>query len=259
MNFPFIINVHFCFETEDRLYFAFPYIQGEELDYNLKINKNFNEEKIKFYAAIIALTLDYLHNNGIEYKFFNLKNILIDSDGYLKIVPFHIGKIFDIKNVNNKMNNISEKYINEYSPPEIYAEGESNIIKAADWWNLGAIIFEMIYGIPPFFSENYSEMKNIITNKELKFPTNFIISENLKDLIKKLLNKKYEERLGYNNGLEEIKNHEFFKDFKFDDLLKKKIEPPFKPNIGEILESKNKIEEKFTYDDLKKNGIINSN
>ena len=85
LNFPFIINVHFCFETEDRLYLAFPYIQGEELYYNLKINKNLDEEKIKFYAAIIALTLDYLHNNGIEYKFFNLKNILIDRDGYLNI------------------------------------------------------------------------------------------------------------------------------------------------------------------------------
>jgi serum/glucocorticoid-regulated kinase 2 len=259
LNFPFIINVHFCFETEDRLYLAFPYIQGEELYYNLKINKNFDEEKIKFYAAIIALTLDYLHNNGIEYNFFNLKNIFIDRDGYLKLVPFHIGKIFEIKNDNNKINKISDKYKNEYSPPEIFAEDESNNIKAADWWNLGAIIFEMIYGIPPFFSEKDSEMKKAITNKELKFPSNFNVSENLKDLINKLLNKKCEERLGYNNGFEEIKNHDFFKDFKFDELLEKKIEPPYKPNIGEILENKNKIEEKFTYDDLKKNGIVNSN
>ena len=258
MNFPFLINVTYCFETDDRLYFAFPYIQGEELFYNVKINKNLDEEKVKFYAGIIALTLDYLHKNGIEYKFFNSKNILIDKDGYLKIVPFHIGKLFKIHDNNKKTKKILEQYKNEYTPPEIFLEENTQNIKAADWWNLGVIIFEMIYGTQPFLAAQ-NEMKAMIETSELKFPLNPQISDNLKDLITKLLNKKYEERLGYQNGFEDIKNHIFFKDFNFEELLKKQLQPPYKPTIGDIMEMNKKIEEKFTYEDLKKSGILNSN
>jgi serum/glucocorticoid-regulated kinase 2 len=255
MSSPFLINVHFCFETEERIYFAFPYIQGEELSYTIKTNKNFDEEKVKFYSAIIALSLDYLHNNGIDYRFFNSKNIIIDKDGYLKIVPFHIGKIFNVNNNYKNAKKILEKYKNEYTPPEIFLDDNTQNIKAADWWNLGVIIFEMIYTIPPFIADD-KDMKNMVTTTELKFPINPKISDNLKDLITKLLNKNYEERLGFQNGLADIKSHEFFKDFNFEELLEKKIEPPYKPTIGDILENNKKIEEKFTYEDLKKNGIF---
>ena len=257
MNFPFLINVIFCFETDDRLYFAFQYIQGEELFYNIKINKNLDEEKVKFYAGIISLTLDYLHKNGIEYKFFNSKNILIDKNGYLKIVPFHIGKVFKINDNNKKAKKILEKYKNEYTSPEIFLEDSIQNIKAADWWNLGIIIFEMIYGIPPFLARQ-NEMKTIVETAELKFPIEPQISENLKDLINKLLIKKVEERLGYQNGFEEIKNHIFFKDFNFEELLEKKLQPPYIPTIGDIMENNKKIEERFTYEDLKKSGILHS-
>ena len=253
LKLSFIINIIFCFETTERVYFAFPYIQGEELLYNIKNNKNFDEEKIKFYAAIIGLSLEYLHNNGIEYKFFSSKNILIDKDGYLKIVPFHIGKIFPLKNNNYKK--LLNKLKNEYSPPEIFLE-ETKTKKAADWWNLGIIIFEMFYGVTPFYTDNDNDLKYMIINEELKFPKNPNISESLKDLIQKLLNKNCEERLGFQNGFEEIKNHEFFKDFNFDELQEKKIEPPYKPIIGDIFENNKKYEKNFTYEDLKKSGIL---
>ena len=259
LRFPFLINVHFCFETEERLYLAFPFIRGEELFYHLKVSQNFNEEKIRFYAGIIALSLNYLHNNGIEYKFFNLKNILIDKDGYLKLVPFHIGKLFKAKNDNLNSKNIIENYKNEYSPPEMYVEEDSQITKFADWWNLGVIIYEMIYGIPPFFSDIKTELKDRVTKNELKFPKIVKVSNNLKDLIKQLLNKKFEERLGFKNGFEDIKNHEFFKNLNFNELLERKIESPYKPVIADILNSNKAIEEKFTYEDLKKSGITLSN
>lgn len=256
LKFPFLINADFCFENNERIYFAFPYIEGEELLYHLKIKNNFDEEKIKFYASIIALTFDYFHKNEIEYKSFGLKNIIIDKDGYLKIIPFHTGKIFQIKSETNKSKKMLEKYKNEYTPPEIYSEMESQNLKSADWWNLGVIIYEMAYGIPPFYSDIYFEMKNEVVNNELKFPKITNISDNLKDLLDKLLTKKCEERLGYENGFEDIKNHAFFKDYKFDELLSKNIESPYKPTNEDIIQINKIKEEKFTYDDLKKSGII---
>jgi len=258
LKFPFLIRVDFCFETDDRIYFAFPYIQGEELAYNLEIFKNLNEEKVKFYSGIIGLTLDFLHKNGIEYKLFDSKNILIDKSGYLNMVPFHLGKILKLKN-NNDTKKILDKYKNEYCPPEIFQESDSINIKTADWWNLGVIIYEMIYNIPPFYSDDDSDMKDMIINNELQFPNEPQILDSLKDLITKLLNKNYEERLGYQNGFEEIKNHEFYKGFNFDDLLNKNIQAPYTPNIGDTFSKNKKIKMKFTYGDLKKSGILNSN
>ena len=117
----------------------------------------------------------------------------------------------------------------------------------------------MIYGIPPFFSDIDTELKNRVTKNELIFPKIKNISDSLKDLTKQLLNKNFEERLGYKNGFEDIKNHEFFKGFNFDELLERKMQPPYKPVIGDILENNKKIEEKFTYEDLQKSGIILSN
>ena len=251
--FPFLVNVNFCLETDDRIYFVFSYIQGENLFYNIYKNKNLDEEKIKFYSSIIGLTFDYLYKNGIEYNSFSSKNILIDKDGYLKLIPFHIGTIFPIKkNDKNKYKKIVEKYKNEYSPPEIFLENDKCRGKSTYWWNLGILIFEMIYSITPFFTDVDEELKIIITNNELKFPKNPKISESLKDLISKLLNKKVEERLGYQNGFEDIKKHEFFKDYNFDQLLSKEIEPSYKPLINSILENNKKIEGRFTYEDLKK-------
>jgi len=219
----------------------------QDLVNKLKKDTNVPEEKVKFYTAILAILIDYLHKKDIFYREFTPSNIIIDKDGYLKVTAFHIEKVFDIK--KHIIENID---INEYTCPEVLSDINTMDIKGGDWWNLGIIMFEMIYSITPFFTDIDVELKNIITNNELKFPKNPNISENLKDLISKLLNKKGEERLGYQNGFEDIKKHEFFKDYNFDQLLGKEKEPSYKPLINSILENNKKIEERFTYEDLKK-------
>ena len=182
LYFHFLINVDFCFQTNEKIYFAFPYIQGETLFSLIKKENGLNEKKVKFYAGIIALTIKYLHTYGISSKNFSTKNILIDKDGYLKLVPFHVGMILPLKQKSLFYEKIKNKYFNEYSPPELYNSVQDNK-KVGDWWNLGIIIFEMIYGIPPFYSEINTDLKNMICNKELKFPKNKEISDTCKDLI----------------------------------------------------------------------------
>jgi serum/glucocorticoid-regulated kinase 2 len=253
LAFPFLINIDFCFETDERIYFACPYIQGEELIYNINMNNNLDEEKVKFYSGIIGLTLDYLYNNGINYKSFSSKNIIIDKDGYLKLMPFNIGKIFQIKKSDkNKFKKNIEKYKNEYSPPELFLENKIQNSKSAYCWNLGILIFEMIYGIPPFYTNIDAKMKEIITKNEIIFPETPTISQNLQDLLSQLLNKNYKDRLGHQNGFEDIKKHIFFKGCDFEKLLEKKLKAPYKPSIGNILEGNKQLEEKFIYEDLKK-------
>ena len=253
LNHPFLINIDACFETDNIIYFISPYIQGEKLSHHIKIHKNVKEENVKFYAASLVLMIEYLHKNEIFCRNFTPKNILIDKDGYIKLTPFRIENFFQIKKEI-----LAKIEKNEYNSPEVLANNEKKDLKGVDWWNLGIIIFEMIYGIPPFYTDNEKKMKEFINGNELIFPKNPIISERLKDLIIKLLNKKYEERLGYNNDSEEIKNHVFFDEFNFKDLFEKKLESPYNPNI-EHIENNNIIEDKYTYEDLIKNGLMKTN
>ena len=249
--FYFLNNVEFCFQTEEKLYFAFPYIQGELLYNYIRKEKNLDEKKVKYYSAIIALSIKFLHVLNITNNNFSSKNIIIDKDGYLKIIAFHLGNILPLK--KDFYNKLLKKYKNEYTAPEIYLNLDINK-KSSDWWNLGILMFEMIYGITPFYSESNLELKDAICKKDLIFPNNPKISESCKNLIKQLLNKKYNERLGFKDGFNDIKNHEFFKDFNFNDLSSKKIKDLYKPKINDInneINNKNKI--MFTYEDLAKN------
>ena len=183
-----------------------------------------------------------------------IKQYQLSKDGYLKVTPFHIEKLLDVK--KEILENID---INEYTSPEVLEDINTMDIKGGDWWNLGVILFEMIYSVPPFYSNDDEKMKIIANKADLRFPRNITISDNLKDLIKKLLNKNCEERLGYNGGFEEIKKHAFFKGFDFESLLNKTLESPYKPDIGDILDDNKKIKEIYTYEDLIKNGIVSTN
>ena len=253
LNHPFLININCCFETNNRVYFVLPYIQGERLSHYIQIKKNINEEKVKFYGASLILILEYLHKNEITSRDFTPNNIIIGQDGYIKLTPFNIETAFEIKK------EVQEKIgLNEYNSPEILSNIEKEELKGSDWWNLGVIIFEMIYGIPPFYIDDENKLKDFINKTDLIFPRNFSLSESIKDLIKKLLKKKYKERLGYNKGAEELKKHEFFKGFNFDNLFERKIESPYKPDKMHI-ENKKIIEDKYTYEDLIKNGLIKAN
>ena len=250
LNHDFLVNIILCYETFEKIYFFSEYIQNEDLFYHIHFHKNktINEYNIKFYAASIIIALEYLHKVGIEYRNLTPRNILINKEGYIKITPISFEQIFTMKN-----SYYNEK--SEYTSPEALNNKQN---ESSDFWNLGEIIYEMIYGIPPFYSFDTNNLNEIINKNELKFPNNIDISENLKNLIEKLLEKNYEERLGNDGDFSKIKNHDFFKDFNFDDLLNKKIESPYKPSFDDDLKSKT-FKEIYNYEDLVKAELIDTN
>ena len=144
----------------------------------------------------------------------------------------------------------------EYLAPEIITGEGHN--RSADWWSYGILIFEMLCGIPPFYSENNEKMHELITNAELKFPKKIPLSDNTKDLLKKLLVKKQHNRLGAKNGFEEIKIHPFFDGFDFNALLEKKLPPPYKPVLKGTLDVAN-FDEEFTSEDVVTSAIPEKN
>ena len=251
LDHPFLVGMIFCFQTEERIYFVMPFIRGGELFKHLRQQKFFKEDKVRFYAATIGLALDYLHSKGIIYRDIKPENILIGEDGYLKLIDFGMAKI-----LKNDEKATSFCGTPEYLAPEVITGEGHN--KSADWWSFGILIFEMLCGIPPFYSENTEKMYDLITHAELKFPKRIPLSDDSKDLIKQLLIKNQNNRLGAKNGFEDIRKHPFFSGFDFEALLSKKLTPPYKPVLKGSLDVGN-FDAEFTSEDVVNSAIPEKN
>ena len=251
LDHPFLVGMVFCFQTEERIYFVMPFVRGGELFQHLRATKFFPEEKVKFYAASIGLALDYLHSKGIIYRDIKPENILIGEDGYLKLIDFGMAKI--IKNGEKATSFCGTP---EYLAPEIITGEGHN--RSADWWSYGILIFEMLCGIPPFYCENNEKMYELIMHADLKFPKKIPLSDEVKDLLKKLLIKKQNNRFGATNGFNEIKEHPFFSGFDFNALLAKKLKPPYIPKLSGKLDVGN-FDEEFTSEDVVTSAIPEKN
>ena len=224
IDYPLLCGLVFCFQTEDRIFFGMPFLSGGELFQHLRKFRTFDEEKVRFYGAQIALALEYLHNKGIIYRDLKPENILMDEHGYLKLADFGMAK--KLKEDEKAMSFCGTP---EYLAPEIITmEGHD---KSADWWSFGILLFEMLCGLPPFYVENLDRMYDLIKTSPVKFPKRINLSEEAKDIIRKLLDKNPRKRLGSQNGIEEIKKHPFFASIDFAAIEQKKVPAPFVPEL----------------------------
>ena len=225
IDYPLLCGLVFCFQTEERIYFIMPFLSGGELFQHLRKFRTFDEEKVRFYGAQIALALEYLHSKGIVYRDLKPENILMDEQGYLKLADFGMAK--KLKDDEKAMSFCGTP---EYLAPEIITmEGHD---KNADWWSFGILLFEMLCGLPPFYVENLDKMYELIKTSSVKFPKRINLSEDAKDIIRKLLEKNPKKRLGSQRGIEEIKEHPFFQSIDFSLIEQKKIKAPFIPELS---------------------------
>ena len=238
---PLLCGLVFCFQTPERIYFVMPFLNGGELFQHLRKFRTFDEEKVRFYGAQIALALQYLHEKGIVYRDLKPENILMDENGYLRLADFGMAK--KLKDNEKAMSFCGTP---EYLAPEIIT-GEGHD-KSADWWSFGILIYEMLCGLPPFYVENLERMYEMIKTGPLKFPKKVQLSEDAKDLIRKLLDRKVQTRLGSQSGIEEIKKHPFFATIDFNMILQKKYPAPFIPNLNDQTDVQY-FDEEFTSED----------
>ncbi|MGH0125523.1 UNVERIFIED_CONTAM: hypothetical protein FKN15_036257 [Acipenser sinensis] len=295
---PFLVGLHYSFQTADKLYFVLDYINGGELFYHLQRERCFLEPRARFYTAEIASALGYLHSLNIVYRnrnskdqcmgyityikagvplattlctqqrqpdtglklFYHLQrercfleprarfytaeiasalgylhslnivyrdlkpeNILLDSQGHIVLTDFGLCK------ENIEPNGTTSTFCGtpEYLAPEVLHKQPYD--RTVDWWCLGAVLYEMLYGLPPFYSRNTAEMYDNILNKPLQLKPN--ISNSARHLLEGLLQKDRTKRIGAKDDFTELKNHVFFSQMSWDDLNAKKLTPPFNPNV----------------------------
>ena len=231
----FILTLSFFFQTPERLYYVCPFIKGGDLFHKLKNDIFLKEDLVRFYAAQVAIALQHLHDLGIAYRDLKPENILIYEDGYIKLCDF--GSSVSIRGTEKETSFAGSP---EYASPEMITYSGHTFM--CDWWSFGILIYELLYGNTPFFNMDKTRMFDLINNGSISYPKfiqiegedkprNYKVSDEAKNLISKLLEKDPGTRMG-RNGIKEVKKHPFFSGISFDDLKKKKIKAPFKPNIS---------------------------
>ncbi|KAL8272266.1 hypothetical protein Esti_003783 [Eimeria stiedai] len=243
---PFIVQMHFAFQTPKKLYFVLEYCPGGELFFHLQKDRKFTESRARFYAAELLLALEHLHKHNVIYRDLKPENVLLDAEGHVRLTDFGLSKsgIAD----NNSARSICGTP--EYIAPEILCQVGYG--KAADWWSLGALLYEMLTGLPPFYTSDRQALFSNILGGGLEFPVH--LSPVAVDLLRNLLHRDANERLGAGpSDAEEIKMHPFFRSVNWDDLLAKKVKPPFKPRLHSYEDSK------YFPPELKEEPVISDN
>jgi len=234
---PFIVQLHYAFQTKDKLYMILDYINGGELFFHLKKEGRFQEARVRFYAAEISCALSHLHSLGIVYRDLKPENILLNAEGHITITDFGLSKQI-------KMDEGTHTFCGtpEYLAPEVL-KGQGHGI-AVDWWSLGTLIYEMLTGLPPFYSQNINIMYQKILNGELRFPS--YVSAEAQSLLEGLLTREVDKRLGSGpDGSREVKRHNFFSGIDWDKLEKKEIDAPFIPKVKSEIDT-SQIDTTFT-------------
>lgn len=221
---PFICDLLYAFQTGGKLYLILEYLSGGELFMHLEREGMFMENVAKFYLSEIVVSLEHLHQQGIIYRDLKPENILLDGHGHVKLTDFGLCK----EEIEGDQKTHTFCGTIEYMAPEILMRCGHG--KAVDWWSLGALMFDMLTGGPPFTAENRRKTIDKILKGRLTLPA--YLSNEARDLIKKLLKRHVDTRLGAGvSDAEEIKAHPFFKQQDWDLVYARQLEPPFKPEI----------------------------
>ncbi|GAB1610044.1 serine/threonine-protein kinase Sgk1-like isoform X4 [Argonauta hians] len=228
---PFLVGLHYSFQTPDKLYFVLDYVNGGELFFHLQRERFFPEARAQFYSAEMASALGYLHSLNIIYRDLKPENILLDSQGHVVLTDFGLCK----EGIEGMGTTTTFCGTPEYLAPEVLRKQPYD--RTVDWWCLGAVLYEMLFGLPPFYSRDTAEMYDNILHQPLRIRNN--ISQAARCILEGLLQKEKENRLGSKKDFQEVKSQNFFADIKWNDLYAKRVDPPYNPNVSGQLDLKN--------------------
>ncbi|NWV61049.1 KS6A3 kinase, partial [Malurus elegans] len=225
VNHPFIVKLHYAFQTEGKLYLILDFLRGGDLFTRLSKEVMFTEDDVKFYLAELALALDHLHSLGIIYRDLKPENILLDEEGHIKLTDFGLSK----ESIDHEKKAYSFCGTVEYMAPEVV--NRRGHTQSADWWSFGVLMFEMLTGTLPFQGKDRKETMTMILKAKLGMPQ--FLSPEAQSLLRMLFKRNPANRLGAGpDGVEEIKRHAFFSRIDWNKLYRREIHPPFKPATG---------------------------
>ncbi|XP_030552629.1 phototropin-2 [Rhodamnia argentea] len=248
LDHPFLPTLYSSFQTPTHVCLITDFCPGGELFalIDKQPMKIFTEDSARFYAAEVLVGLEYLHCLGIVYRDLKPENILLQKDGHVVLTDFDLSFLTSCKpqiihrpppkSRRKSRSQPQAMFVaepvtqsnsflgtEEYIAPEIITgAGHSSVI---DWWALGILLYEMLYGRTPFRGKNRQKTFANILHKDLTFPSSIRVSLAARQLIYALLQRDPASRLGSNNGANEIKQHPFFREINWP-LIRCMSPPP---------------------------------
>ncbi|XP_010556855.1 PREDICTED: serine/threonine-protein kinase tricorner [Tarenaya hassleriana] len=268
-----IVKLYCSFQDDDYLYLIMEYLPGGDMMTLLMRKDTLSESESKFYVAEVVLAVESIHKRNYIHRDIKPDNLLLDRYGHLRLSDFGLCKPLDcsaieeqdFSNGGNASNGATESDENSFTPKRSQQEqlqhwqknrrmlaystvGTPDYIAPevllkkgygmeCDWWSLGAIMYEMLVGYPPFYSDDPMSTCRKIVNwrTHLKFPEEAKLSPEAKDLISKLLCN-VNQRLG-SGGADEIKAHPWFNGMEWDKIYQ--MEAVFIPEVNDDLDTQN--------------------
>ena len=224
---PFIINIICAFQDYENLYLLLDYLSGGDLRYHFNLTNKFNENDIKFFISNIILSLEYIHSNDIIHRDLKPENLVFDNKGYLCLTDFGIAKVSKNKSISDTSG--TPGYM---APEAIHGKNQSFSV---DFFAVGVIGYELLIGHRPYRGKNRKEIKKLMDLKEKEIlieeddNKNNLYSNDCINFFNNCLKKEVEKRLGFHNGIKELKSHIWFKNFDWRKLYNKEIKPNFLP------------------------------
>jgi CRP-like cAMP-binding protein len=228
-NHPFLLHLAATFQDEEEIYMLLELALGGELFSVLRKQHKFEEKQGCFYAACVCAAFSYMHDRQIVYRDLKPENLLFDDKGYLKVVDFGFAK-----KITDRTWTLCGTP--EYLAPEIITNKGHNL--AVDWWAFGVLIFEMLFGQPPFCADDPMEIYQKILKNKVSWPSS--LSKHSKDLVAKLLVSNPSQRLGsLKKGHRDISGHTFFKHTDWKGMVRKSCKAPYIPTIQSPTDTSN--------------------
>ncbi|XP_050073361.1 uncharacterized protein LOC126561330 [Anopheles maculipalpis] len=243
---PFLVTMHYAFQTESKLYLILDYVIGGELFTLLCKRLLFEESAVQIYIAEIIVAIEHLHKLGIVYRDIKLENILVDADGHIVLTDFGLSRelVYENERAHSFCGTV------EYMAPEILKPTQQGHDTAVDWWSVGVLTFELLTGASPFAAEP-NDIARRITETEAIIPEN--LSAEATDFIRKLLVKDPKRRLGSGKAdASELKSHPFLRSINWSRLVRKQIQAPFPPVAENDRDTRN-FSSEFTKLDVSEN------
>ncbi|KAF1775481.1 Protein kinase, ATP binding site [Phytophthora cactorum] len=219
---PFIAGLRIAFQSRTKLFLGMNYYGGGDLFHHMSKGSSCRipSDRAHFYTAELVLGIHHLHQHDILYRDIKPENVMIDADGHVALVDFGLAKLHVSEYKGAKTMAGSPQYT---APELLLPKAKRSYGKAADWWSLGILLYEMSVGKSPFYDNNIEKMYHKIQNDPL-----------LKSILRGFLQKDPTKRLGTN--ISDILEHPYFRGIDWDLLLKKQITPPWKPKLTSPLD-----------------------
>lgn len=226
MNHPAIVKLFYSFHDAQDINFILEYIPGGEIFYHLSQSQRFNESNTAFYLAEIAQAIYHLHTvAGVVYRDLKPENVLLNSQGHVVLTDFGL----------SSMDEVCHSILGtpQFTAPEVLQGDEYSY--PADWWSFGIMMYDLLVGETPFGGNNRKTIFDKILKKKLQIPN--YLSEDAKDLLRKLINKNPQKRMKIDNDFKILENHRFFRKIDWKNL--RNLSPPIIPDTHDISQANN--------------------